>query len=71
MSPNRKAILKAVVDNPDQTQIDIAAALGLTRQAVGDQIMRLTRDRLLERAGKGKYQATAEGKAVIYPEALP
>lgn len=71
MSPTRKMILKAVVDNPGQTQIGIAASMGLTRQAVGDQIMRLTRDRLLEREGRGKYHATAEGRAVIYPEALP
>ena len=76
VNPNRRAVLAAIVATPGANQTRIGEALGITRARVGQIVASLSADKLVEKAegaiaGYGRYQATAEGRAVIFPEAAP
>jgi DNA-binding IclR family transcriptional regulator len=71
VSANGKAILKALVDKPGESLTTIADTIGTTRQNVCLIARRLAGKKLLAKTGRGKYDPTPEGRAIVYPEALP
>jgi Mn-dependent DtxR family transcriptional regulator len=71
MNANRRALLKAIIDKPGRGLSEIAEEIGVSRQSVSQMAGRMASRKLLDKTGRGAYTATAEGKAIVYPEALP
>jgi DNA-binding MarR family transcriptional regulator len=73
MNEKKHAILAFLADHPGVTHQALADAAGCSKPRVGQILAELSSEKLVEKAsgpyaGHGKYQATAEGWAVLYPE---